>query len=79
MRVVDCIGLRCPLPVLKARTALRQVRRGELVLVDSTDPMAVVDVPAMARDDGHVVERIDREHMARDGEIARFFIRRGPA
>ena len=73
VRVVDCIGLRCPLPVLKARKALRQVRRGDLVQVDSTDPMAVVDVPAMARDDGHVVERIDR-----DGEIARFFIRRGP-
>ncbi|MEM1286621.1 MAG: sulfurtransferase TusA family protein [Pseudomonadota bacterium] len=73
-RIVDCIGLQCPLPVLKARKALRQLRPGQLVRVDSTDPVAILDVPAMAREDGHLVQDVER-----DGDVARFFIRRGSA
>lgn len=70
--LVDCIGLKCPLPVLRARKALRLAMPGALVRVEATDPMALIDVPHMAREDGH--ELVDQQV---NGEQAMFLIRRG--
>ncbi len=35
---LDCTGLKCPLPVLKARKALRGVAPGGHLRVTATDP-----------------------------------------
>ena len=59
--MVDCIGLACPLPVLKARKALRLAAPGTLVKVFTTDPMARIDIPHMVREDGHVLVEEHRE------------------
>ncbi len=40
---LDARGLRCPLPVLKARKALRAVAPGGALEVLTTDPMAPKD------------------------------------
>jgi tRNA 2-thiouridine synthesizing protein A len=72
VHLVDCIGLKCPLPVLRARKALLALAPGDVVQVESTDPMAIVDVPHMAREEGHVVVGQQVE-----GERATFWIKRG--
>ena len=41
--VVDAQGLLCPLPVLRARKAMKQLVPGGLVKVLATDPGAVKD------------------------------------
>jgi tRNA 2-thiouridine synthesizing protein A len=41
--VLDCKGLKCPLPVLKARKAMKQVPAGGVLRVLATDPGAVGD------------------------------------
>ncbi len=41
--VLDAKGLRCPLPVLKARKALREVAPGGVLRVLATDPGAAKD------------------------------------
>lgn len=41
--VLDARGLKCPLPVLKARKALKEVVPGGLLRVLATDPGAVKD------------------------------------
>jgi tRNA 2-thiouridine synthesizing protein A len=41
--VVDTKGMRCPLPVLKARKALKTLAPGATMRVLSTDPGAVAD------------------------------------
>jgi tRNA 2-thiouridine synthesizing protein A len=41
--VLDARGLKCPLPVLKARKALREVPVGEVLTVLATDPGAPAD------------------------------------
>jgi tRNA 2-thiouridine synthesizing protein A len=41
--ILDATGLLCPLPVLKARRALRAVPAGGILLVLATDPGAVKD------------------------------------
>jgi len=41
--VLDTKGLKCPLPVLRARKALKDVAAGDLLQVLATDPGAVKD------------------------------------
>ena len=41
MRELDTSGLKCPLPVLKAKKALRSMETGDQVRVVSSDPSAV--------------------------------------
>lgn len=50
---VDAIGLRCPLPLLKAKQALNGVEPGQCVRVLATDIGSVRDFHAFARLSGH--------------------------
>jgi tRNA 2-thiouridine synthesizing protein A len=50
---LDATGLLCPLPVLKARKALKPMPAGALLNVLATDPGAVKDFEAFCRTTGH--------------------------
>ena len=50
---LDAQGLLCPLPVLKARKALKAMAAGEILEVLATDPGAVKDFAAFCRTTGH--------------------------
>lgn len=50
---VDASGLRCPLPLLKAKQALRDLAPGELLRVLATDAGSVRDFHAFAQISGH--------------------------
>jgi tRNA 2-thiouridine synthesizing protein A len=58
---LDLRGLKCPLPVLRARKALSRLPPGALLVVECTDPMAAIDIPHMAAQDGHGLERQSAE------------------
>ena len=62
--VLDVRGLRCPLPLLRARRALAELRAGEALLVLATDPEAPIDLAALASDEG----RAFVQERAGDGE-----------
>lgn len=49
----DLKGLQCPLPVLKARKKLAGMPAGARLLVETTDPLAAVDIPNFCRESGH--------------------------
>ena len=49
---LDTSGLLCPLPVYKAALALKRMAAGEVLELISTDPGALADIPAMARQRG---------------------------
>ncbi len=49
----DLRGLNCPLPVLKTRRRLSDLPAGARLWVETTDPLAVIDIPAFCKDDGH--------------------------
>jgi tRNA 2-thiouridine synthesizing protein A len=53
--VLDTKGLNCPLPVLKARRALRALKTGDELQILATDPAAVQDFAAFAESAGHVL------------------------
>ena len=49
---LDLRGLKCPLPALKTRAALRRLPPGTVLQVETTDPLAAIDVPNAAREAG---------------------------
>jgi tRNA 2-thiouridine synthesizing protein A len=53
--VYDLRGLNCPLPVLKARKRLSDMAAGAQLWVETTDPLAVIDLPHFCREAGHVL------------------------
>lgn len=55
--LLDARGLRCPLPVLRARKAMRGVPPGGLLRVLATDPGAPADFAAFCEVTGHSLER----------------------
>jgi len=53
---LDLRGLKCPLPVLKARKAMAKLAAGERITLECTDPMTAIDIPHFARENGHTLE-----------------------
>lgn len=51
--VIDCRGLRCPVPVLTLARRIGEVELGQVVAVVAEDPAAAVDIPAWCRIRGH--------------------------
>jgi tRNA 2-thiouridine synthesizing protein A len=47
--VVDCRGMRCPLPVIELARQIEAVGIGGVVAVVADDPAAAVDIPAWCR------------------------------
>lgn len=57
---LDLSGLKCPLPALKTRKALKTVPPGDFLEVICTDPLSVIDIPNLIRETGDKVEITDR-------------------
>lgn len=55
----DLRGLNCPLPVLKARKRLQAMTPGSRLWLETTDPLAVIDIPAFCRENGHTLITTD--------------------
>jgi tRNA 2-thiouridine synthesizing protein A len=70
--VYDLRGLKCPLPVLKTRRRLASMASGEMLAVETTDPLAGIDIPHFCKEDGHELVASERTS---DGH--RFVIRKG--
>jgi tRNA 2-thiouridine synthesizing protein A len=49
-------GLKCPLPALKTRKALAGLRPGAVLVVECTDPLAAIDIPALLNETRDVLE-----------------------
>jgi tRNA 2-thiouridine synthesizing protein A len=52
---LDTSGLKCPLPVLKAKRALRAMEAGEEITITATDPTTMQDFPEYCANAGHTL------------------------
>lgn len=52
---IDTSGLKCPLPILRAKKALAGMESGQVLEVISTDPNAVGDFQAFCRQTGNTL------------------------
>ncbi len=51
--IYDLRGLICPMPVLKTRKRLSEMRPGERLAIETTDSLAVIDIPHFCQENGH--------------------------
>ena len=73
-KTINLRGLKCPLPALRTRKALRALKSGDRLQVTCTDPLAAIDLPNLIRETGDVLEN---QHT--DGTRLTFLIRKaGP-
>ena len=70
---LDVRGLRCPLPVLRARKAMREVPPGGILTVLATDPASAIDFPHFCHQTG-----LELVSATREGELLTFAIRKPP-
>ena len=70
---LDALGLRCPLPVLKARKRLQALPAGGVLRLRADDPAARIDVPHFCAEQGHeLVAEADEP-----GGVLVFWLRQG--
>jgi len=68
---LDVRGLNCPLPILRAKKALTELGSGQVLRVLATDPGAVKDFQAFAKQTGNQL----LSH-AEDDKVFTFFMKK---
>jgi tRNA 2-thiouridine synthesizing protein A len=68
---LDTKGLTCPIPILRAKKAIRALDTGAVLEVLATDPGAVKDFEAFSRATGH-----ELLESTEDGGVFRFLIKK---
>jgi tRNA 2-thiouridine synthesizing protein A len=68
---IDCLGLFCPMPILKTREAVKQLVVGQVLEMVSDDPASDADIRSWSAKTGHQLLAVER-----DGPAFRFFIRK---
>ena len=70
-RQIDCIGLFCPMPIVKTREAITQMAAGQVLAMLSDDPASDPDMRSWAQNTGHELLEVTR-----NGAVYRFVIRK---
>lgn len=50
---IDATGYNCPIPVLKARKAIKGMSSGDELIVLASDPASAIDIPHFCNTTGH--------------------------
>lgn len=56
MKELNCLGMRCPLPIIAVGKEIKTVIAGERILLLADDPATELDLRAWARMTGNKVE-----------------------
>jgi tRNA 2-thiouridine synthesizing protein A len=70
-RTLDCVGLFCPIPILKTREAMKAMAVGQLLEMTSDDPASEADMKSWTTRTGHELLEIDK-----NGAVFRFVVRK---
>lgn len=69
---LDCRNIQCPMPILKARGAVKELQPGQVLEVLATDPGSVPDFQAFAVEIG-----VDLLAQQLDGNVYKHYLRKG--
>ena len=70
-QLLDAKGLNCPLPILKAKKALKGMTAGQILEIQATDPGSVADFAAFCNQTGNTLLSQSSE-----GDVYKFEIKR---
>ena len=62
---LDCVGLYCPMPIVKTAEKIKELKQGEVLEVVADDQGIMQDMPAWCDSTGHEFLGVDEE----SGEI----------
>ncbi|HSW35655.1 MAG TPA: sulfurtransferase TusA family protein [Candidatus Limnocylindrales bacterium] len=68
---VDCVGLYCPVPVMRAKEEIDLLEMGNLMELVADDPASVEDIPRWAKRAGHILVK-----MWQDGSEYHFLVQK---
>jgi len=68
---IDCLGLFCPMPIVKTREALQHMAPGQILEMISDDPGSEADMKSWAARTGN-----ELMEMERNGAVFRFLVRK---
>jgi len=60
-KTLNLRGLKCPLPALRTRKALRQLQPADILVVECTDPLTAIDIPNLLNQTGDTLEDTQEE------------------
>ncbi len=60
-KILDTTGHLCPIPVLKARRAIGELKKGEVLVMHATDNGAKKDVPNFCEQNGHTLQSVEEK------------------
>ena len=58
MKKLDCLGMRCPVPIIKVGKELKETTVGDSILLLADDPSTETDFKAWARMTGNQIKVI---------------------
>ena len=70
-RKLDCVGLFCPMPILKTRDALKGMAVGQILAMLSDDPASEADMKSWTARTGQELLEIEK-----NGTVFRFIVRK---
>jgi TusA-related sulfurtransferase len=59
---LDAKGLRCPLPIMKATKAMKEMKQGQILRVTATDQGSKRDFEGWAKNGGHSLLNVKEEN-----------------
>lgn len=59
-REIDCIGLFCPIPIVKTREAIGEMALGQVLKMLADDPASEADMRVWARRSGNELLEVSR-------------------
>lgn len=68
---LDCLGLFCPMPIVRTREAMKAMALGQVLEMLSDDPASDADMHSWARRTGNELIAVTK-----DGAIYRFLVRK---
>ena len=68
---LDCFGLLCPMPIIQTAQKIKEMKKGEVLEVTSTDEGIKEDMPAWCRQTGQEFLGLEEE-----GEIIKVYVRK---
>jgi len=60
-KTIDCVGLFCPMPVVKTKLELEKMKYGEILEIIADDPGFLKDLPAWCQMTGEKCLAVFRE------------------
>jgi tRNA 2-thiouridine synthesizing protein A len=70
-RTLDCLGLFCPMPIVKTREAMKRMVADQVLEMLSDDPASEADMKSWAKRTGNELVAVTK-----DGPIYRFLVRK---